>query len=307
MIVGIGADVVSVPRFSAVARAHAGAPRPPVHGRERVTDDGHPRTDTSLAGRFAAKEAVAKALGAPLGHALARLRGRRRARDGRPWLRLTGTVAAAADALGIDRWHLSLTHDGDVAVAYVVAEKPMTLRPATAALRVETVRGARGDGDGRPARRARSCSGPRPPSPYRPGRCCATSSVGSAGRASSCSSGAATTAATRCSPVRVSPVAARGSTPCSSPTGTTRRVPRPCSARADDCTAPTTSSPRPSSSRPPTWWSTASSASAVAGRCASRRRRSRRWRARPTRRSSPSTCRAASTPTRVPSPTPTAS
>jgi holo-[acyl-carrier protein] synthase len=37
-------------------------------------------------------------------------------------LQVTGTVAAAATRLGIVSWHLSLTHDGGVAVAMVVAE-----------------------------------------------------------------------------------------------------------------------------------------------------------------------------------------
>jgi holo-[acyl-carrier protein] synthase len=123
VIVGIGADVVSVPRFSASLRRSPG-----LRGRlftpgELVTDVGHPRTDTSLAARFAAKEAVAKALGAPQGMAW---------HDcevvgdgaGRPWLRIVGTVAVAAAAQGIERWHLSLSHDGDLAVAYVVAESP---------------------------------------------------------------------------------------------------------------------------------------------------------------------------------------
>ena len=123
MIVGIGADVVSVPRFAASLQRSPGLRARLFTARELVTDVGHARTDTSLAARFAAKEAVAKALGAPQGMAW---------HDcevvgdgaGRPWLRITGTVAAAATAQGIGRWHLSLSHDGDLAVAYVVAEGP---------------------------------------------------------------------------------------------------------------------------------------------------------------------------------------
>lgn len=122
MIVGIGADVVSVPRFSASLVRTPGLRARLFTEREQVTDDGLPRTDTSLAGRFAAKEAVAKALGAPLGmlwHDCEVVAGG----DGRPWLELSGTVAAAAASLGVEHWHLSLSHDGDLAVAYVVAEK----------------------------------------------------------------------------------------------------------------------------------------------------------------------------------------
>ena len=121
MIVGIGADVVSVPRFSASLARTPGMRDRLFTAREQLTDDGRPRTDTSLAARFAAKEAVAKALGAPHGldwHHCEVVGDS----DGRPWLTLWGTVEAAAAVQGIDRWHLSLSHDGDLAVAYVIAE-----------------------------------------------------------------------------------------------------------------------------------------------------------------------------------------
>ncbi len=75
----------------------------------------------SLAARFAAKEAVAKALGSPGG-----MRWRDcevvMGPDGAPGLVLTGTVADAARARGISSWHLSLSHDGGLAIAMVVAE-----------------------------------------------------------------------------------------------------------------------------------------------------------------------------------------
>jgi holo-[acyl-carrier protein] synthase len=73
-----------------------------------------------LAARFAAKEAVAKVLGAPKG-----LRWHdaeiRTGPGGRPVLRVRGTVAAAAARRGITAWHVSLTHDADVASAVVIA------------------------------------------------------------------------------------------------------------------------------------------------------------------------------------------
>ena len=121
MIVGIGADVVSVPRFAASLVRTPGMRERLFTPTEQVTDEGSRRTDTSLAARFAAKEAVAKALGVPHGMKWhdCEVGGDG---EGRPWLQLTGTVAAAADAQGIVRWHLSLSHDGDLAVAYVIAE-----------------------------------------------------------------------------------------------------------------------------------------------------------------------------------------
>ena len=88
---------------------------------ERLTAAGNPRSMESMAARYAAKEAVAKALGAPPG-----LNWRDCEvvvdPDGRPWLTVTGTVAAAANAAGVERWHLSLSHDGGIASAMVVAE-----------------------------------------------------------------------------------------------------------------------------------------------------------------------------------------
>jgi holo-[acyl-carrier protein] synthase len=42
--------------------------------------------------------------------------------SGKPYLTVGGTVADAAAALGVSRWHLSLSHDGGVAIAMVVAE-----------------------------------------------------------------------------------------------------------------------------------------------------------------------------------------
>ena len=42
---------------------------------------------------------------------------------GRPGLPVSGTVAAAATERGVSRWHLSLSHDGGIASAMVVAER----------------------------------------------------------------------------------------------------------------------------------------------------------------------------------------
>ncbi len=116
MIVGVGVDVVDVDRL-----ARALARTPGLQGR-LFTDGERDRPVESLAARFAAKEAVAKALGAPGG-----LRWRDaevvQLDSGRPVLRLHGGVAQEAEAQGISRWHLSLSHDGGVATAVVVAER----------------------------------------------------------------------------------------------------------------------------------------------------------------------------------------
>jgi holo-[acyl-carrier protein] synthase len=115
VIVGVGIDVVDVERFT---RQLQRAPRL----RERLfTEDERELSTTSLAARFAAKEALAKALGAPVGLSWTDVTVRRTP-DGRPHLVVTGTVAARAAALSIERFHVSMSHDAGVASAVVIAE-----------------------------------------------------------------------------------------------------------------------------------------------------------------------------------------
>jgi holo-[acyl-carrier protein] synthase len=115
MIVGVGVDVADIARFDrALTRTHGLASRLFTEGERGLPV-------WSLAARFAAKEALAKALGAPRGL---------RWTDaeivtsplGRPELKVTGTVAAAAARLGVLSWHVSLSHDGGLAMAVVIAE-----------------------------------------------------------------------------------------------------------------------------------------------------------------------------------------
>ena len=78
--------------------------------------------ETSLAARFAAKEAIAKALGAPAGMSWQDATVRRVA-GAQPVVEVVGTVAAAAALAGVDRFHLSISHDAGIASAVVVAER----------------------------------------------------------------------------------------------------------------------------------------------------------------------------------------
>lgn len=122
VIVAVGIDVVLVERFTrALARTPLLADRL-FTTAELVTASGNPRSTESLAARFAAKEAVAKALGAPAGlhwHDCEVVADP----NGRPWLTVSNTVAVAAAERGVTRWHVSLSHDGGIASAVVVAEQ----------------------------------------------------------------------------------------------------------------------------------------------------------------------------------------
>lgn len=115
MIVGVGVDLVDVGRFAAVLE------RTPRVSARLFTPNERGRPVASLAARFAAKEAVAKALGAPPGLRWVDVEiGADVA--GRPLVYAGGTVAQAADRLGVRGWHVSLSHDGGTAIAMVVAE-----------------------------------------------------------------------------------------------------------------------------------------------------------------------------------------
>lgn len=119
-VVAVGIDLVSVPRFAAAMGRTPALVGRLLTSEERTTATGRPRTAASLAARFAAKEAVAKALGAPRGLSWHDCEVRQ-GPDGRPVLAIRGTVAAAAARQGIARWELSLTHDAGLAAATVLA------------------------------------------------------------------------------------------------------------------------------------------------------------------------------------------
>ena len=120
MILGIGADLVDVARFE---RAMSRTPRlrARLFSEPEMMRDGQPLPLRSLAGRFAAKEALIKALGDSgdltwhdmpvVSDAL-----------GNPGFALRGTAAAAVLDRGIARIHLTMSHDAGVAIAFVVAE-----------------------------------------------------------------------------------------------------------------------------------------------------------------------------------------
>ncbi len=115
MIIGVGIDVVDVERFMA---AIGRAPRL----REKLfTPAERDLPDASLAARFAAKEAIAKALGAPGGMSWQDATVHR-VPGGPPEVEISGTVASQAQTLGVRRFHLSLSHDAGIASAMVVAE-----------------------------------------------------------------------------------------------------------------------------------------------------------------------------------------
>jgi len=120
-MIGIGIDTVEVERFRRALVKRPGiaarlfTPAEEAYGR-RQRDPAE-----RLAARFAAKEAVMKALGVGLGAFAFRDVEVVKAPSGAPSLSLTGRAADRAARLGVTSWHLSLTHSGLVAEAVAVA------------------------------------------------------------------------------------------------------------------------------------------------------------------------------------------
>lgn len=115
MIRGIGVDIVDLARFERqVERTPALVPR-------LFTESERLLPVHSLAARFAAKEALIKALGDSAG---ASWQDMEVVGDehGNPGFRLRGAAEAALPARGITGVHLTMTHDAGVACAFVVVE-----------------------------------------------------------------------------------------------------------------------------------------------------------------------------------------
>ncbi len=125
MIVGVGIDVVPVERFDQALQRTPNLRGKLFTAAEQLNPSGQPRHAESLAARFAAKEALAKALGAPGGMAWTDAEVSAD-ENGDPWLEIRGTVAARAEVLGVARLHLSMSHDGGIASAVVIAESDPT-------------------------------------------------------------------------------------------------------------------------------------------------------------------------------------
>lgn len=118
---GIGIDSVDIPRFAGVLARRASLARRVFTDGERAYAGRLADPTPALAGRFAVKEAVMKALGVGIGSIdwtdVEVVRGP----EGDPSLSVSGRAAALATRLGIGGWHVSITHTATVASAVVAA------------------------------------------------------------------------------------------------------------------------------------------------------------------------------------------
>jgi len=115
MIIGIGVDIVDLDRFESKLS------NTPALIERIFTANERTGSHQSLAGCWAAKEALIKALGNPVGlqwHDVEVIKNEL----GKPELQVSGATLARATEQGISSWHLSISHDGGIACAMVVAE-----------------------------------------------------------------------------------------------------------------------------------------------------------------------------------------
>ena len=124
MIIGIGYDTVDVRRLARVLSRY-----PRRFPEYILTADELPllaraaRREIFLAGRWAAKEALGKALGCGMRFPLTWQQvGVFGDAEGKPWFTLSAAAAALAHERGVARCHLSISHDGNYAGAVVIAE-----------------------------------------------------------------------------------------------------------------------------------------------------------------------------------------
>ncbi len=124
MTLSVGVDLIELSRVRRIVTRYGDrflvriyTPRELALYRDRVPE---------LAVRFAAKEAVSKALGVGLNHLSALGIGWRDVEVlpdplGKPLVRLSGRAQALAEEQGLHEWAISLSHSRDFAVAFVVA------------------------------------------------------------------------------------------------------------------------------------------------------------------------------------------
>ncbi|MDA2966958.1 MAG: holo-ACP synthase [Actinomycetota bacterium] len=125
MIIGVGVDAVEIDRFRRSLERTPSMKSRLFTSEELEYVEPHDDPTASLAARFAAREAVMKAMGVGLGAFEFHDVWVQRADSGRPTLVVTGRAEQIANELGVTDWHLSITHTDTTAIAYVIAVRSL--------------------------------------------------------------------------------------------------------------------------------------------------------------------------------------
>ena len=122
-VIALGIDLVEVSRLRAMLERHEDRFKQRIFTAGEIAYcDSCAKPEMHFSARFAAKEAVAKALGTGLADGVIWTEIEvLRAANGAPSLVLHGGALARADVLGIRAWRISLTHTDQMAAASVAA------------------------------------------------------------------------------------------------------------------------------------------------------------------------------------------
>ncbi|GLR62670.1 holo-ACP synthase [Marinospirillum insulare] len=124
MIIGIGTDLAKIERFNAILQRRAEAiTRRLLTAKEAKAMQQAASQAAFLAKRFAAKEALLKALGTGLRNGLS-WQDMEVSNDelGKPIMQLSGKAAELASAKGVNTVHLTISDEKEMALAFVVLE-----------------------------------------------------------------------------------------------------------------------------------------------------------------------------------------
>lgn len=114
-----GVDIIEIERFSSAYQRYQGRLLQRLFTSTELVENGE--NMSSLAARFAAKEAVAKAFGTGIGHISWHDIEICRGSSGEPVLKLHGAARELAEKDQLSTWSISLSHSQNYAIAFVVA------------------------------------------------------------------------------------------------------------------------------------------------------------------------------------------
>lgn len=124
MILGLGTDIIEIFRIKASIERHLGAFLEHVFTPDEIAEASKRKDRMQYyAGRWAAKEALSKALGCGIGancgwHDICILNGI----HGAPEMTITGKALESASAMGLKKIHVSISHEKRYAAATVIIE-----------------------------------------------------------------------------------------------------------------------------------------------------------------------------------------
>jgi holo-[acyl-carrier protein] synthase len=125
MILGIGIDIVNIPRIEKLLRKWGDKFKKRAFSRSEIEySEGYQRSEEHFAANFAVKEAFFKALGKGLKWNI-QILDIEVLRDeyGKPYINLHGNARKITKVIGVNSIHTSITHDGEYSVAVVILEK----------------------------------------------------------------------------------------------------------------------------------------------------------------------------------------